>query len=192
MMNTVARRLLMCFYLLLPILAVGCVKPAAPPPPPPPSPAVTARVAAARKIFLSNAGSDALFMADITGGTNRSYDELDASLKQWRYFQLVDSPIQADLIFEIRSTEASNQQWVMNTSTYGVGAGHNETTYSPPIFTLSVLDPSTREVLYQIVSPAGGSGMKIPKSTVAFTQSINTLTDKLKALVAVPAATQNH
>lgn len=190
-MNIVVRRFLMCLCLLLPILTVGCVKAAPPPPPPPPSSTVIARVTAAKKIFLANAGADLLFTQEVTGGSDGSYNELHASLKNWGHFQLVDSTTQADLIFEIRSTEGFQTQWVMNTRFNSPSAGHNETNYDPPIFTLSILDPSTREVLYQIVSPAG-RGSNIPKGKIAFTQSIEVLTDKIKALVAEPAATQNQ
>jgi hypothetical protein len=44
--------------------------------------------------------------------------------------------------------------------------------------------------VYSIVVPAGRGSNKA-KGAVAFTQSIGVLTDKIKALVAVPAATQN-
>lgn len=192
-MNIAIGRFFVSLSLLLPILTVGCVKPAPPPPPPPPpSPAVIARVTAAKKIFLSNAGADTKFAHDMTGGTDGSYNALYASLRNWGIFQIVDAPAQADLIFEIRSTEAIHTQRVMNTGINSVYAGHDDTTFSPPIFTLSILDPSTKEVLYQIVSPAGGFGIKKPKSTIAFDKSINTLTDKIKALVIVPPVTQKQ
>jgi hypothetical protein len=104
------------------------VVPQAPPPPPPPL-SVVAKVTAAKKIFVSNAGADDSFMHDIPGGPNGTYNELYASLKQWGYFQLVDSPSQADLIFEIRSKPSGN-----------VNIASDKIEAYIPIFTLSIFD----------------------------------------------------
>ena len=76
-----------------------------PSPPPPPPLAVIAKVTAAKKIFVSNAGADTYFVHDIPGGANVTYNEFYAALKQWGYFELVDSATQADLIFQIQGTE---------------------------------------------------------------------------------------
>jgi hypothetical protein len=156
----------------------------------PPPPAVIAAVTSAKKIFLSNAGADTEFIRNSTAGASGSYDELYAALKQWGYFQLVDSPTQADIIFEIRSTETQDfrEEYDPNPSNVShtqdiLGAQH-------PILTLSIFNASTRSPIWKIVSPAGFAGSK-NKGRIAFTQSIATLTDKIKALVAVPAPTQN-
>ena len=184
-MNAALRRPLLYLCLLLPILTVACARTPAPLPPPPP-PAVIARVTAAKKIFLSNAGADSYFVSDIPGGANVSYNELYSSLKQWGYFQLVDSATQADLIFEIRSTESCDWEHTGN-----ITANHYNQACSAPFLNLSILDPSTRASLYTIVLPAG-RGSTIPKGKIAFTQSIEVLTNKIKALVVSPAPTQKQ
>jgi hypothetical protein len=94
MINRVPR----CF-LPFSVLVLGCAQQVVAPPRQPPPPNVISRVTSAKKIFLSNAGAEDLFVYAIPGGANVSYNELYASLKQWTYFQLVDSPAQADLIF---------------------------------------------------------------------------------------------
>jgi hypothetical protein len=148
---------------------------------------VVAKVTAAKKVFVSNAGADDSFMHDIPGGPNGTYNELYASLKQWGYFQLVDSPSQADLIFEIRSSLIIHE-YVKPGGNVNIASDKIEAYI--PIFTLSIFEASTHDPVYSIVMPAGRGSNKA-KGAIAFTQSIGVLTDKIKALVAVPAPTQN-
>jgi hypothetical protein len=180
---------LSCFCLLLTIFTVACAPDVvAPPPPPSPPPLVViSQVTAAKKIFLSNAGADNSFPQFIPGGPNVTYNELYASLKQWGYFQLVDSPSQADLVFEIRSSTIINE-YVKPGGNVNIASDKIEAYI--PIFTLSIIDPSTHASIYSIQMLAGRGSNKA-KGAIAFTQSIGVLTDKLKALVAAPAASQN-
>ncbi|MBB5066132.1 hypothetical protein [Granulicella mallensis] len=181
-MNALIRRPLLSLGLLLPLLTVACLR-VAPPPSPPPSPDVITRMTSAKKIFLSNGGEDAQFVHDIPGGPNLAYDELYASLKQWDHFQLVTSPAQADLIFEIRGTERS--AIVESASPDG---RHSDVTYFPAFLNLSILDPSTQSSLY-VITIWAGRDTTIPKGKIAFTKSIGTLTDRIKAVVSVPTQT---
>jgi hypothetical protein len=148
---------------------------------------VVAKLTAAKKIFLSNLGADRSFLQLMTGGPNGTYSELYASFKEWGYFQLVDSPSQADLIFEIRSS-VNIHEYVKNGGNVNIASDTIEAYF--PIFTLSIFEASTHDPVYSIVMPAG-RGSNIPKGKIAFTQSIGVLTDKVKALVSVPAPTQN-
>ena len=190
-MNTVARRLSICLCVLLPILTVGCMKPAPPPPPPlpPPPPAVISRVTAAKKIFLSNAGADQMFANDMVGGANGSYDGLYASLKKWGYFQLVDAPAQADLIFAIRSTDTVDETEVQNWNPQSTHPWNTIMGARHPIFTLTILDPSTETPVYTIVSGAGYAP-SLKQGRINFAISIDKLTDRIKALVVAPTQKQ--
>jgi hypothetical protein len=179
-MNALIRRPLLSLCLLLLLLTVACLK-VAPPPSPPPSPDVIARMTSAKKIFLSNGGEDHQFVRDIPGGPNEAYNELYASLKQWGRFQLVASPAQADLIFEIHGAERSPD-------VAGAAGSHYEVTYFPAFLNLSILDPSTKDSLYAITIWAGRD-TTIPKGKIAFTKSIGTLTDRIKTIVSAPAQT---
>ena len=157
------------------------------PPPPPPAPfAVIAKVTAAKKIFVSNAGEETYFVHDIPGGANVTYDEFYAALKQWGYFELVDSATQAELIFQIQGTE---QLPDVENDGRGLQNKDYSAAFYPPMLNLSILDPS-QHLVYKIVLPAGRAG-KIAKGKITFAQSIDALTDKVKALVAAPAPTQN-
>jgi hypothetical protein len=57
----------------------------------------------AKKVFVSNAGSDSgLFPEPFTGDTNRPYNQFYAALKATRRYELVSNPSDADLVLEIR------------------------------------------------------------------------------------------
>jgi hypothetical protein len=179
-MNTIVRRPLLYFCFLLPILLAGCVKVVPSPPPQPPPPDVVSRVTSAKKIFLSNAGADGVYAKDqMIGGADGGYNGLYTSLKQWGRFQLVESPIQADLVFEIRSTVTIDTASVSTAQHHsGLVLG---TTYSP-FFNLSILDSATGTALYKIVMPAG-QGDSLKAGRIAFAKSIDALTGKIRDLV---------
>ena len=60
-------------------------------------------LAAAKTVFVSNAGSDSgLFPSPFTGDSDRSYTEFYSALKTTGDFTLVGDPAQADLVLELR------------------------------------------------------------------------------------------
>jgi hypothetical protein len=91
------------------------------------------------------------------------------------YFQLVDSPSQADLIFEIRSSTIINE-YVKPGGNVNIASDTIEGFI--PIFTLSIFEASMHDPVYSIVVPAGRGSNKA-KGAIAFTQSIGVLTDDL-------------
>lgn len=131
-----------------------------------------------------------MFANDMVGGADGSYNELYASLRQWGYFQLVGSSDQADLIFEIRSTDTIDEAVVQNWNPQSTHPWNTIMGDRHPIFTLSILDASTRAPIYKIVSDAGYAP-SLKQGKINFSISISKLTDRIKALVAAPAPTQN-
>lgn len=71
----------------------------------PPAP-VPAQISSAKKIFISNAGSDCSPFGDTaySGGPDRAYDQFYAAMKISGRYQLVGAPADAELVFEIRFT----------------------------------------------------------------------------------------
>ncbi len=157
------------------------------PPPPPPSPPaqqpaspeVVARVTDAKNIFLSNAGGNDYFNGEIPGGPNVTYNELYAALQQWGYFHLVDSPAQADLIFQIRGTELAPTLAPAPDALHIIAEQHQ------PQLVLTILDPSNLATIDTIITPAGRAN-NIPKGSIAFAQSIEWLTYQISTRVAAP------
>jgi hypothetical protein len=91
------------------------------------------QVLSAQSVFVSNGGGGNYFEA-FTGGSNRAYNTLYAELQRSNRYQLVSSPSQADVIFEIRG--------IAPAVTYGDTVGTN------PQLILSVIDPKTQAVLW--------------------------------------------
>jgi len=157
-----------------------------PPPPPlapqqPPSPEVIARVTAAKTIFLSNAGGNNYFNSEIPGGPSVSYNQLYASLQQWGYFQLVDAPARADLIFQIHGTELAPNLAPTPDGQHIIAQQHQ------PRLVLTILDPSNLAPIDTITAPAG-RGNNIPDGAIAFARSIEWLTYQISTRVSAPRA----
>ncbi len=67
----------------------------------PPAPIPT-QIPAAKKVFIANSASDSSsFILNYTGGPNALYDQFYAALKRSGRFELVGSPADADLVFDI-------------------------------------------------------------------------------------------
>jgi hypothetical protein len=71
----------------------------------PPAP-VPAPILAAKKVFIANGGGDeSLFdTPQYSGGPDRLYNEFYAAIKSWGRYEIVGTPGEADLVFEIRLT----------------------------------------------------------------------------------------
>jgi hypothetical protein len=164
--------------LCLAALTLGHATAAAAQAPQQPPPGVIARISSAHKIFLSNAGADDSFLHDIPSGATIGYNQLYASLQQWGYFQLVDTPAQADLIFQLRGTEAAPE---LESTFSGSIVPHQHA----PILELTILDPQDLTLLDTITFPAGRADT-IPKGNIAFAQSIEGLTYKIGLLMPTP------
>src|SRR5262249_58085013 len=67
---------------------------------------IPAQILSAKKVFIANAGGDeSRFDAPgYTGGPDRFYNEFYAGAKSWGRYELVSTPAEADLIFEIQLT----------------------------------------------------------------------------------------
>jgi hypothetical protein len=101
-------------------------------------------IAAAKTIFLSNAGSDSgLFPEPFTGDPDRPYTEFYTALKATGNYTLVGDPAQADLVLELRliapygPTEANKQKGASDPL---------------PMFRLVVYDAKSHYILWTVTS----------------------------------------
>ena len=166
--------------LLLALFLLACASETPPSSAQPAPPDVVARITASRTIFLSNAGANDSFAYEIPGGSDVAYNELYAALQQWGYFQLVDSPSHADLIFQIRGTELLPN--LENTFSGRVIAKQHA-----PKLELTILDPHAPTASpLDTLTVLAGRGTDVPKGQIAFAQSIEFLTYQIGTLVAAP------
>jgi hypothetical protein len=108
---------------------------------PEPSP-VPPAIAAAKSVFISNAGSDSgLFPEPFSGDTSRAYSQFYGALKSSGTYAVTRDPSQADLVLELRLI-----------APYGpTNANKSNGTADPrPMFRLTIYDRPTHYVLWTI------------------------------------------
>ena len=136
-----------------------------------PAPApVPPQIAAAQKIFISNAGGesfDTVFdQVVFNGGPDRPYDQFYAAIKNSGHRDLVSTPADADLIFEI--------SWALT-----------DTGLKLPVLgqlRLTIVDPKTRATLWTITEYVRGA-MLLSNRDKNFDQAMNTIVRRAEALM---------
>ncbi len=134
-------------------------------------------IRSAKKVFVSNAGSDSgLFPSPFSGDPNRAYTQFYAALKTTNQFALADDPSDADLVLEL-------QLIAPNGPTEGSKAlGASDPL---PMFRLTIFDRKTHYILWSItqsVDPA--LGQKNHDHT--FDAAILVLVEKFQQLTGKP------
>ena len=115
----------------------------------PPAP-VPAQIASAHRVFIANAGGDdptvgePLLTPYFSGGIDRPYNQFYAGIKGSGRYELVGSPAEADLLFEIRF--AMMPAW----STHGEGGW---CAYDPQL-RLEIRDAKTNSLLWAFTEHA--------------------------------------
>jgi hypothetical protein len=111
-----------------------------------PAPTVMAPVPplllSAKKIFISNAGADSgLFPHPFTGDPDRAYNEFYLNIESWGHYEVVASPGQADLVFELQLTAPNGP----------ANANKQNGASDPlPMFRLVIYDRPTHYVLWAL------------------------------------------
>jgi hypothetical protein len=136
---------------------------------------VPPQIAAAQKVFISNAGGESFeTVIDQTvfdGGPDRPYNEFYAAIKSWGRYEIVSSPADADLVLEI--------SWVLT-----------DTGLRLPVLgqlRLVVVDPKTHITLWSLTEYVRGA-ILLGNRDKNFDQAMNTIVGRLKVLASPPAA----
>jgi hypothetical protein len=148
--------------LQIPICAAQQTKPA------PPAP-IPAQILTATKLFVANGGGDESRDegAAYTGRPDRAYNEFYAAMKIWGRYELVASPTDADLVFEISLTVFQLQrERVME---------DNASAYDPQL-RLIIRDVKTRQTLWALTEH--------PQTAVLKNNRDNNFAQAMAALVA--------
>lgn len=121
-------------------------------PAPPPAGPVPPAIIAAKKIFVSNAGSDSgLFPHPFSGDPNRAYDQFYGAMKGANQWELVNDPAEANLVLELRLT-----------APYGPSNADKEKGASDPLpmFRLVVYDARTHYVLWALTEAIDAANLQ--------------------------------
>jgi hypothetical protein len=133
---------------------------------------VPTQIAAAHTIFLVNNGADVNF--PITA--DAAYNDVYAALQAWGHFQLVTSPAQADLVFQLRDIAPVTGVTGDRAGVYAINS---------PAFQLAIKDPKSNVTLWTITSPvpiAGRSAARTHWLNIAVTN----LVSRVKVLANQP------
>jgi hypothetical protein len=165
-MNVTLHKLL-CFPLALllastPLIRAQQTSITAPAPIPP-------QITSAHTIFIANGGGTNYFNA-FTGGADRGYNQLFTTLQQWNRYQIVDSPSQGDLIFEIHAVAA----------VVSVAGDDGSVGYNPQLI-LRILDPKTNALLWTTTSNVKAAGRQSSRDK-GFDESVDVLVDHVRQL----------
>ncbi len=135
---------------------------------------------AAKRLFISNAGSDSgLFPHPFSGDPDRAYQQFYAAVQSWHRYRLVSDPAQADLIAELRLT-APNGPQNPNKST---GASD-----PLPMFRLVIYDRPTHYILWALTESIEAANLQ-KNHDRNFDDSLAALTEDFRRLVEPSAAT---
>jgi hypothetical protein len=140
-----------------------------------PAPApVPKQIGTAQKAFISNAGGESfetvMEQAVFDGGPDRPYNEFYAGLQGWGRYDLVSSPADADLVFEI--------SWALT-----------DTGLKLPVLgqlRLQVIDPKTHVTLWNLIKYVRGA-ILLGNRDKNFDQSMTTIVSRLKKLAVSPS-----
>src|ERR1700760_4466789 len=103
----------------------------------------------AKKVFLSNAGADSgLFPHPFSGDPDRAFNQFYADVLSWGRYQLVATPAEADLVFELQLSAPSGPS----------NADKSKGASDPlPMFRLVIYDKTTHYFLWALteaIAPA--------------------------------------
>lgn len=132
------------------------------------------QVVKAHTIFIANGGGDNYFNI-FSGGSDRAYNTLEADLSQSQQYRIVDSPRDADVIFEIHA--------IAPVTGSGDNAGPD------PQLVLRVLDSATNTLLWTTTANVQDFGTKARRDR-GFDQSVAVLLDKLAQATGQPLSPQ--
>ena len=141
-----------------------------------PAAPVPAQIAAAKKVFISN-GSVETGSYEISakiGDADRPYNQFYAAMKAWGHYELVSSPAEADLVFELRFLAPLS------------ASGEGLSSFRPQL-RLTILDARTHFILWTVTQPVRDA--TLPKNFVKnFNQGISDLANDIARLAGQPPA----
>ncbi len=133
-----------------------------------------------KAVFISYAGQESNPDAgDYSGGSSRTYSEFYSAMKGWGHYELVRSPAECDLVFEIGFRDPISLKDVIN--------GHSIGPNDQPQFRLVVLDPKTHVILWAFTEYVERAYLKGNRDK-NFEQGLAAIVADVKSLAAAAAA----
>jgi hypothetical protein len=105
---------------------------------------IPTQISSAKRVFIANAGADEPGVVEplFSGGRDRAYNQFYAAMKSSGGYELVGSPAEADLLFEIRFTVIPDRRPTGFWSSNGTGDANDA------VFRLEIRDPKMNALLW--------------------------------------------
>jgi hypothetical protein len=132
----------------------------------------------AKRVFLGNAGVDGNSIQAFrqSGDMNQAYNWFYAAMKNWGRYELVGSPADADLVFEISFAAPL--------------VGTEKLLMSAPYLRLEILDAKSHFLLWTIVEPVEGAYRKATWENNLNTGVTNLVSDLKNITTETPIASK--
>ncbi len=146
----------------------------------PPAPLPTA-IISAKKVFVANGGHENNpNVGGYSGGIDRTYNQFYSALRGWGRYELVSTPADCDLVFDIQFTDAMSGGRVVRGDTVGP--------VDEPKFRLAILDPKTHIVLWAFTEHVESAALQGNRDR-NFDQALVNLVNDVQNLTAQTATT---
>jgi len=105
---------------------------------------IPTQISTAKRVFIANAGGDDPGVLEplFSGGPDRAYNQFYAAKKSAGRYELVGSPAEADLLFEVRFTVIPDKRPTGLWGTGGTGDSNDA------VFRLEIRDPKMNALLW--------------------------------------------
>lgn len=145
--------------------------------------AVPNQIASARRIFIANGGENQPYgEARFSGGPERAFDEFYSAIKGLGRYELVGSPADADLVFEIEFAMPTSGPSIANSSLFGNVPYDSQ-------FRLTIRDPRTNVMIWTMIEHVQWAVMQSNHDKnfdLALTRLVNDVEGLAARSVAVP------
>lgn len=144
---------------------------------------VPAAIFTSKRIFISNAGADSgLFPHPFSGRPDRAYNEFYGFMQGWGRYEIVATPAEADLVFELQLMAPNGPS----------NADKQKGASDPlPMFRLVIYDAKTRFVLWALTESIEGAYGQKPHDR-NFDESLGMLVADLKQVTTRTPVTAMH
>jgi len=143
---------------------------------------IPAQILTAKKVFIANGGGDESWYSGpwYSGNADRLYNEFYAAMKSWGHYELVATPADADLVFEI-------QEIIFQVQHEGGFSDSQSGAYDTQ-FRLVIRDVKTQEKLWGLTEHAQVAILQVNRDT-NFEQALAGIVAEMKR-IATPAASE--
>jgi len=130
-------------------------------------------IAAAKKVFVSNAGADDDSGKIFSTGPDHCYSEFYRQVQALNQYEIVSSPLEADLVFEVNMTFSPPHELM--------GGGK-----SKALVRVRILDPKTQIILWAFYRRPAGANLRRTFGK-NLDKAITQITADLKAVTETPS-----